>query len=384
MPLTRREMLRMTPLAMTPLLTGRLRGQEPPRAAQAFPGMIVRMEQPRNLETPPAALNADLRTEHFFVRSHFAVPQVDPIAFKLVVEGHVANRLELSLDDLKQLPVVSKANTLECAGNSRVFLTPQARGLQWGNGAVGNAMWRGVPLGAVLERARVKPGAVDVVMAGADSGAITSDPPSPGVIHFDRGIPLAKAKKDETLLAWEMNGEPLAASHGAPLRAIVGGWYGMASVKWLTRIAVTDKPHLGFWQTMDYSYWERKEGGPQVTPVAAIRPKAVITSPALDDVLKAGGEHTITGMAWAGERPVGKVELSADGGKTWQPADLGPKAAFIWTGWRFRWTAPRTPGPVKLVARCTDDQGNTQPETRNPDYRSYIINHLVPVEVLVR
>ena len=175
-----------------------------------------------------------------------------------------------------------------------------------------------MPLGVVLERAGIKPGAagrtrsaMDVVLIGADSGAIASDPPSPGIIHFDRGIPLAKAMKEETLLAWEMNGEPLTASHGAPLRAVVGGWYGMASVKWLTRIVVTDQPHLGFWQTMDYSIWERRDDGPHVTPVTAMLPKAVITAPTLDDAVVAGSNVAVAGMAWAGERTVEKVEVSA-------------------------------------------------------------------------
>jgi DMSO/TMAO reductase YedYZ molybdopterin-dependent catalytic subunit len=376
----------MTPLAAATLFTGRAAADEEPVPASApFPGMIVRMEQPRNLETPASALNETLSTEHFFIRSHFAVPTVEVSTFKLVVEGHVANRLELTLDDLKKMPAVARSIALECAGNGRVFLTPQARGLQWGNGAVGAAKWSGVPLGAVLERAGVKPGAVDVVLVGADSGAITSDPPSPGVIHFDRGIPLAKAKKDETLLAWEMNGAPLTVSHGAPLRAVVGGWYGMASVKWLSRIVVLDRPHAGFWQTMDYSIWERPAGRPpQLTPVTAMQPKAIITSPTLDDLVKAGRESIATGMAWAGEQAVDKVEFSADGGKTWAIATLGDKAPFTWTSWRIAWTAPRTPGPVKLVARCTDARGATQPESRDPDRRSYMINHLTPVEVLVR
>ena len=132
MTLTRRDLLRLAPVAAAPLLTGRVGAEDPPRNNPAFPGMIVRMEQPRNLETPMTALNADLKTDHFFIRSHFAVPKLDTAAFKLVVEGLVAKRLELSLDDLKQLPTVVKSMTLECAGNGRVFLTPQAQGVAVG------------------------------------------------------------------------------------------------------------------------------------------------------------------------------------------------------------------------------------------------------------
>ena len=312
------------------------------------------------------------------------MPSVDPKTYKLTVEGHVEKKLELTLDDLKKMEAVSKPMTLECAGNSRVFLTPAARGLQWGNGAVGNAKWTGVAIGAILERAKVKARAADVVLIGADKGAITTDPASPGAINFDRGIPLAKAKKDETLLAWAMNDEPLPASHGGPLRAIVGGWYGMASVKWLTRIVVTDKPHAAFWQTMDYSIWERDANGlPQLVPVTAIHPKAIITSLGPNDVLEAGKAHTLTGLAWAGEASVKRVEVSLDGGTRWAPASHAEGKPFTWARWTAELT-PATKGLLRIISRCTDDMGNTQPDKRDADRRAYMINHLVPVEVLVR
>jgi hypothetical protein len=277
---------------------------------------------------------------------------------------------------------VSREIVLECAGNGRVFLVPQARGLQWGHGAVGQAKWTGVPLGAVLERAKVRAGAGDVVLVGADRGTI-AEPATPGAIHFDRGIPLAKAKKDETLLVWNMNDEPLTASHGAPLRALVGGWYGMASVKWLTKIIVLDRPHTGFWQTFDYSVWERpKEGLPQLVPVTAIQPKAVFAQLGSGAVLAAGA-HLLEGFAWAGENAVAKVEVSTDGGKNWMPAGIDPAKPFRVTRWEVN-VALRQKGPQKLLVRCTDDKGNAQPEKRDPDRRTYMINHLVPVEVTVK
>src|SRR4051812_11526784 len=228
MPLSRRDLLRTAPVAA---LTAGLHPRFASRAA-ADP-LIVRTQEPRNLETALADLFSK-ETDKFYVRSHFAVPEINAKGFQLTVEGHVENRLELTLDELKKMEAVSREIVLECAGNSRVFLVPPVRGTQWSHGAVGQAKWTGVPLGAVLERAKVKAGAGDVVLVGADTGTI-ADPATPGAIHFDRGIPLAKAKKDETLLVWNMNDEPLPAAHGAPLRAIVGGWYGMASVKWLTR-----------------------------------------------------------------------------------------------------------------------------------------------------
>ncbi|HEY1186041.1 MAG TPA: sulfite oxidase [Gemmata sp.] len=372
MNLSRRDLFRTAPLAAVAagLRSTPVRGAEP---------LIVRMEQPRNLETPLSEMFTKDNAK-FFVRSHFAVPEVDTKNFALTVEGHVGQKLTLALDDLKKMETVSREVVLECAGNGRVFLVPQGSGLQWGHGAVGVAKWTGVPLGAVLERAKVKAGAGDVVLIGADKGALAT---TPGVVNFDRGIPFAKAKKDETLLVWAMNDEPLAASHGAPLRAIVGGWYGMASVKWLTRIVVLDKPHAGFWQTLDYSYWERPaEGLPQLVPITAIQPKAVITSPVAGATLPAGKPLTLEGFAWAGENGVAKVEVSADGGKTWLAAN-GKSEAFKVGKWTASFT-PTAAGPLKFVARATDDKGRAQPEKRDADRRTYMINHLIPVEITVK
>lgn len=380
MALSRRELFRSAPFAA--VAAGLHPHLSSPSSAAGAEPLIVRMLEPRNLETPLSELFSG-GTDTFFVRSHFAVPEVDPKGFALTVEGHVGQKLRLTLDDLKKMEPVSREIALECAGNGRVFLVPQARGLQWGHGAVGQAKWTGVSLGAILDRAKVKAGAGDVVLIGADKGAI-ADPATPGAIHFDRGIPLAKARRDETLIVWNMNDESLTASHGAPLRAIVGGWYGMASVKWLTRIVVLDRPHAGFWQTFDYAHWERRpaEALPQLVPVTAMQPKAVVTSPGTGAVVAVGKPHPVSGYAWAGENAVAKVEVSADGGQTWAAAN--GKAEPFKAG---RWTANVTPakaGPLKLVARCTDDKGNTQPPTRDNDRRTYIINHLVPVEVVAR
>ena len=215
--------------------------------------MIVRMQEPRNLETPPEGLAPwKTKSEHFYVRSHFAVPKLDAAGYTLKVTGHVAHPLTLSLEELLTLPAVTKPLTLECAGNGRVFLTPPAAGFSGGTARLATPSGPAWRSGAVLERAKVKAGAVDVVLVGKDTGTI-ADPATPGPIAFDRSVPLAKAKRDECLLATAMNGEPLTAAHGAPVRAVIGGWYGMASVKWLVEIRVTDRPYAGFFQTLDYS-----------------------------------------------------------------------------------------------------------------------------------
>lgn len=384
MPLSRRDLFRSAPLAAL----AAWRGSSLPAGTAAEP-LIVRMHEPRNLETPlTALLSGDealiTQTERFFVRSHFPVPAIDPRAYRLVVEGHVARRLELSLDELRtKFDAVTKTILLECAGNGRVFLVPPVRGLQWGHGGVGQATWTGVSLAQVLERAGVKPGAADVVLVGADSGTV-ADPPTPGAIPFDRGIPLAKATSPECLLAWEMNGEPLTPAHGAPLRAVVGGWYGMASIKWLTRVVVTDQPYTGYWQTFDYSRWERSPTTPpRLVPLTAIQPKAIITSLGAGDVLRLGEKRMLAGLAWAGERAVARVEWSDDGGRSWHAARLGAAEPLRWVRWEAELT-PRQRGPLQLLARCTDSAGNTQPLDRDPDRRTYMINHLIPVEVMVK
>ncbi len=361
---------------------GHMQAKDTPRTA----GLTVRMQQPENLEGPFAELvdHPITPVEKFYVRSHFAVPKADAANYRLTVDGLVDNPLSLSLTDLKGMATTSRPLTLECGGNGRVFLTPPVSGLQWGLGAVGTAAWEGVPLGAVLERAKVKAGASEVILTGADSGVIAGPPSSPGVIPYDRGLPLEKCKRDECLLAWAMNGQPLTPSHGFPLRAVIGGWYGMASVKWLTRITIADRPHTGFWQTLDYSYFERRAGKAVLTPLTALQPKASIARPTSGEVLSAGRPYRVVGLAWSGEPTAPTVEFSADGGTTWMPtvAQPGRHAPYTWQSWSIEWT-PTTRGPVQLLARATDATGRTQPVKRDPDRRTYMVNHLVPVPVSV-
>jgi len=381
MPLTRRDFVR-TALA-TPFLAAGAYAQDPARPP--FPGLIVRAHEPRNLEFPVSELrDAIVPTEHFFVRSHFAVPQVDVKTWRLKVEGAVEKPLELTLEDLGKLASRSLTATIECAGNGRVHLAPPVQGLQWGQGAVGNAKWDGIPLAEILEKAGLKNSAVEVILEGADSGQVNSEPRSPGTIAFARSLPLDKAKTDEVLLALQMNGEALTPAHGYPLRTVVGGWYGMASVKWLTRIIVSDQPFRGFWQSLDYSYFERKDGLPTLRPVTAMQPKAILARPGLHEVIPGDKPCRLFGAAWAGEQAVGKVDVSVDGGKTWAAAKLlGEAKPVQWVLWEYVWEKPER-GNASLVARATDDAGRLQPATRDPDRRTYMINHLVPTPVIVR
>jgi DMSO/TMAO reductase YedYZ molybdopterin-dependent catalytic subunit len=383
--LTRRDFLVRTstvPLLATGFSASRSSSDE---KTSAFPGMIVRMAEPENLEFPFSSLSGFITpNEQFFVRSHFAVPKIDIKTWKLSVEGAVKQKLEFTLDDLLKLPSRKLTATLECAGSGRVFLKPAAPGLQWGHGAVGNAEWGGIPLATILEKAGLTDSAVEVILEGADKGQINSDPKSPGPIAFARSIPIDKATSESVLLATHMNGKPLPLSHGAPLRAIVGGWYGVASVKWLSRIIVADKPYRGFWQTLDYSYWERKDGLPTLLPIRGNEVKAAIARPSLSEIVPAGVDCRVVGAAWAGESAVARVDVSTDGGKSWTEAKLLNSAKpLTWVLWEFTWTKPQA-GPAKLIVRATDKNGRAQPTERDADRRSYMINHLVPVDVIVR
>lgn len=377
---TRRQALLTVPAVAAASAAAHPDGPTPAR------GLTVRMADPLNLEGPFAEQTATRTpTEEFFVRSHFAVPNLDEATFVLEVTGAVETPLKLTLGELKAVAAAEKKEiTLECAGNGRVFLTPATRGLQWQFGAIGNAEWTGIPLAEVLKKAKPRSAAVEVILVGADKGAI-ADPATPGPIHFDRSISIEKAVQPECLLAWGMNGKPLTPGHGFPLRTVIGGYYGMASVKWLTKIVVTDKPYDGFWQTFDYSQYERRDGGlATLVPVGPMQPKAQIARPAYGGSVPAGENVAIAGFGWAGEKAVGRVEVSTDGGKSWAAAALGEKPAPLrWVPWSFEWAVPKTPGPATLLCRCFDAAGKGQPEKRDPDRRTYTINHLIPVPVTI-
>jgi DMSO/TMAO reductase YedYZ molybdopterin-dependent catalytic subunit len=351
-----------------------------------FPGMILREREPLNLEFPFRALSQwIIPNEQFYVRNHFTAPKLDPATWRLRIEGAVEKPMDLSLDDLKRIPSVTRPLTLECAGNGRVYLTPRVRGVAWQLGAVGNAEWTGVPLAEILQRVGAKSSAVEVVLEGGDRGAINDDPKSPGPIAYSRSIPVAKAKKPEVLLAHSINGQPLPLDHGAPLRAVVGGWYGMASVKWLTRIIVVEKPFGGFWQTFDYSTFSREYGNPVMTPITEMQVKSSIARPSFGDTVRRNNTQRIFGAAWSGESSIEKVEISADGGTNWSAATLIDKEApMTWRFWEYQWKTPATAGRAVLMCRATDRHGRTQPMQRDIDRRTYVINHVIPVNVEVR
>jgi DMSO/TMAO reductase YedYZ molybdopterin-dependent catalytic subunit len=282
--------------------------------------------------------------------------------------------------------------TLECAGKNRNFLKPKVKGVQWRLGAVGTAEWSGVPLSTLIDRAIPKPNAREVILEGTDCGMLEDSKSPPGELKFARSIPLEKARRD-VLLAYKMNGFDLPPEHGFPLRAIVPGWYAMASVKWLQRIIVTDRPFTGYYQTIDYAYWQRTEYAhwqrgeeiAELTPITEIQIKAEIALPAEGEIVPANSTVCVRGAAWACDAEVTKVEVSMDGGATWNDAKLlGKSNPNAWRLWEFNWQTPAAAGTRTLIARATDSTGRTQPVHRDADRGTYMINHLLPVEVEVR
>lgn len=350
-----------------------------------FPGLITREKEPMNLELPFPTLEDRLVPNHrFYVRSHFHIPAIDAASWQLRIEGEVNKALTIGYDELRQLPATTLTATLECAGNGRARLAPKVKGLLWEQGGVGNATWTGVPLAALLERAGVHADAVEIIFEGADRGEVTDEPKSPGPIPFARSLPLAKARQPEVLVAYLMNGQPLPPEHGFPVRLVVPGWYGMASVKWLRTIAVSAVPYAGYWQTLEYAYWTRAAGRPTLTPVTEMQVKAEMVRPALHEAVPGGQPYRVHGAAWTGESEVTRVDVSTDNGGSWQPAQLlGAHVPFAWRFWEFRWTPPAAPGRYTLQARATDRAGHTQPTAHDPDRRNYMVNKIAAVEVVV-
>ncbi|WP_354643682.1 sulfite oxidase [Kitasatospora camelliae] len=318
-------------------------------------------EEPYNAETPPAALVPRLTpVDAFFVRDHFGVPTIDPATWRLTVDGAVDRPYRLSHRELLALADREGARevevVLECAGNGRALMEPRPPGVPWGEHAVGCARFAGVPLAAVLGPAGVRAEAVELVFTGADSGEVDGrDTP------FERALPVAAALHPDTLLATRMNGEPLTRRHGAPVRLVVPGRYGVAGVKWLVGVRAVVEPFNGPFQGGSYVY--RESRGTPEGPVAELRVRALLTEPAPGAPLRAGEENVLRGRAWSGGgAAVVRVEVRIDRGE-WRAADLeAPGGPYGWTPWSLRWT-PGTTGVHTVTVRATDAEGRTQPLT---------------------
>lgn len=360
--------------------------QSPNCQSEALAGsLIVRQKNPDNLETPFNQVGSFLTpAELFYIRSHFPVPKLDSDSYRLWIDGAVRKPFSLSYAELRKLPGETRVATLECAGNGRIFLIPQARGVQWELGAVGNAEWTGVSLAALLKRAGLAEDACEIVFEGADRGMLTGEAAPAGPISYARSLPKDKALRPEVLIAYQMNGRTLSPEHGYPVRAIVPGHYAMASVKWLTHIHVVQKPFLGYWQTADYGYWDGLDGKPVRCALGEMQVKSEISRPHIHETIEPNRDYTIFGAAWAGETEVTRVAVSSDGGQTWAEADfLDPIRRHAWRRWQFKWRTPSKPGRYTLLARASGADRSVQPDKHNQKYGSYVINHTLPIEILV-
>jgi sulfite oxidase len=351
--------------------------------------LIVRSFRFIDLETPVEYFNTWLTpVPHFFVRNHMYEPSEISNAqagsqandWHLSVGGEVEKPFRLTLVDLRKLESHSVVNTLECAGNGRSLHRPQVPGIQWGKGAVGTARFSGPRLRDVLDRAGVKSTGKHVMFRGLDE--------VPGKVPpFIRSIPIEKALDFDTLIATHMNGSPLTKNHGFPARALVPGWIGAASCKWLTEIKVLDAEFVGNFMSPGYRLPNQpvKPGEtvkPEDThPVTALSVKSVIAGP-LDGATVKGRKVVVHGAAWAGEANVVKVEISTDNGATWNAATLGhDQAHYAWRLWTYDWK-PRA-GDYTILSRATDSQGRTQPDTAVWNPSGYLYNAVDQVKIHV-
>jgi DMSO/TMAO reductase YedYZ molybdopterin-dependent catalytic subunit len=291
-----------------------------------------------------------------FLLIHYDIPALAAEDWRLHVGGVVERELTLSLSELRERPALRMPVTLECAGNGRARLSPRPVSQPWLQEAVGTAEWGGTPLRPILEEAGLKEGAAEVVFTGADRGL------EGGVEQrYERSLPLGAALRDEVLLAYEMNGGPLAPQHGFPVRLLVPGWYGMASVKWLMSIEALTEPFRGFHQAVAYHYQQSEDDPGE--PVTRIRPRALMIPPGFPDFPERRryldrGPVMVRGRAWSGRAPIVGVDVGIDG--EWFAADLAePVGAWAWRGWSLEWKA--APGDHVLSCRATDETGATQP-----------------------
>jgi sulfane dehydrogenase subunit SoxC len=315
--------------------------------------------------------------DRFFVRNHTRTPRLDVATWRLQVEGSGVERpLELRYDELLAMPSLSVIRYVECAGNGRsLFQTAygkQAQGTQWKLGAIGVAEWTGVPLREILERAGLKGTARDIMVEGLDDSRVR------------RPIPITKALAEDTLLVYAMNGDTLPPDHGFPLRLLTPGWVGVANIKWVGRLEVSEQPLFSYWNTETYVLL-----GPDYPPTPPAH-GPILSTQSLKSALELAaeahvraGHQFIKGRAWSPFGTIARVMVSVDQGNTWQPARLHePNIARAWVRWDFAWDAH--PGHYTITVRATDEAGNTQPDSVLWNEQGYLYNALIHHPVQVR
>jgi len=336
--------------------------------------LLVHSSRPLQAESTWEALESwETPISGFFIRSHHDVPVVDPDSYTILINGLVENPLKLTLADLKKFQEKSFHAVLECSGNKRKFQSPPASGIQWEEGAVGNAEWSGVSLSEILAKAKPKPEAKFITVRGADKPAL------PSVPEFVRSIPIGKALDPQTLLALKMNREVLPLLHGGPVRLVLPGWYAQNWIKWVTEISLTAEEDQGFYMKKAYRMpikpvkpgekWDSQTG----TPVQEILVQSLIVSPKPGERV-ALGRVTVKGKAFSGAGDITQVELSLDGGRTWKKAQLfPPHSTGGWQEFKFSFQATKARA-MRVLSRATDKKGNVQPLKHSWNPPGYLRN----------
>ena len=348
----------------------------------AFPqkgAMILQRTRPPLLETPFEVFDKGVITpnDQFYVRWHWAVipTEVDVDTFRLAIRGHVDKTLSLSLKDVLALPRVELAAVNQCSGNSRGFFAPRVPGAQWAHGAMGNAVWAGVRLKDVLDLAGVKPGAMQVRFKGLDDPVVADGP------KYMKSLAIDHARDGEVMIAYAMNGEQLPLLNGFPLRLVVPGWFATYWVKMLNDIEVLDQPDDNYWMKTAYTipdtpYANMKPGetGVKTVPINKMPPRSLITNVKAGDTLHVGTPAPLRGIAFGGDTGVARVDLSSDGGKTWQATQLGADAGkYGFRQWQTQFT-PATAGKYMLMVRCINADGVVQPDQPNWNTAGFVRN----------
>jgi DMSO/TMAO reductase YedYZ molybdopterin-dependent catalytic subunit len=350
--------------------------------------MILQRTRPPLLETPFEVFDQGVFTpnDRFYVRWHWAVipNSVDVDKFRLNVHGSVNQTLSLSLKDIMALPQIEYAAVNQCSGNSRGLFQPRVAGGQWDNGAMGNARWTGVRLKDVLDRAGVKANAVQVRFNGMD------DPVVPDGPDFMKSLSIDHARDGEVMLAYGMNGQQMPLVNGFPLRLVVPGWFATYWIKMLNDIEVLDSPDTNFWMKTAYTipdtpHADMKPGQANVpmVPINKMVPRSFITSLAAGATLKVGAPVEVRGIAFGGDTGVKQVDFSADGGKTWNPAQLGKdEGKYSFRQWQTKFT-PAAKGDLTLMVRCTNSNGDMQPAVPNWNPSGFMRNVIESTAVTV-
>ncbi len=363
------------------------------RELVAFPQkrpLILLTSRPPQLETPFEVFGENIITPNdaFFVRYHWSgIPtNIDASTYRLKIDGHVSRPLELSLRELRKLgDPVDLVAVNQCSGNSRGFFSPRVNGGQLGNGAMGNARWTGIPLRAVLEKAGVKSGAVQVSFDGLDRPPLENGP------DFVKALTVDHAMDGEVMLAWAMNGKDLPFLNGYPLRLVVPGYYGTYWVKHLSHIEVLDQPFDGLWMKTAYRIPDNDcacvapgSAPTSTVPIGRFNVRSFITSHMPDSVMPAGREVTVKGIAFDGGQGIAEVAFSDDGGASWQATRLGRDLGrYSFREWSVAFR-PAKPGTYDLRVRATTRSGETQPMTANWNPAGYMRNVVESTRVLVR